>query len=42
VQNVATQVRKGKQRRTKYGYIQSGDWKKATVELHPDDKIELF
>ncbi len=42
VESVATQVRKGKQRRTRYGMSKAGDWKKATVQLHKDDKIEMF
>ncbi|MBI1337128.1 MAG: 50S ribosomal protein L23 [Phycisphaera sp.] len=42
VVSVATQVRKGKDKRTKHGVINTGSWKKATVEVHPDDKIELF
>jgi large subunit ribosomal protein L23 len=40
--NVATQVRKGKHTRTKYGHAKKPDWKRATVQLHPDDRIELF
>lgn len=39
---VSTQVRKGKAFRTRHGLSHTGQWKKATVELHPDDKIELF
>jgi len=42
VANVRTQVRKGKAYRTKYGEEHAGDWKKAIVQLHPEDKIELF
>jgi large subunit ribosomal protein L23 len=42
VQSVATQVRKGKEFRTKFGVGHTGQWKKATVALHPDDKIDLF
>ena len=42
VSKVRTQVRKGKSFRTKYGASNTGDWKKAVVELHPDDKIDLF
>ena len=32
----------GKQRRTKSGYKNMGDWKKAIVKLHADHKIDLF
>ena len=42
VLNVRTQTRKGKAYRTKYGVEHAGDWKKAVVELHPDDKIDLI
>lgn len=42
VQKVRTQVRKGKAFRTRYGPSNTGDWKKALVELHPEDKIDLF
>ena len=42
VQSVNTQVRKGRGRRLKYGLIIEPETKKATVRLHPDDKIELF
>ncbi len=42
VEGVATQVRKGKYRRTRWGQAKTPDWKKATVQLHEDDRIELF
>lgn len=42
VARVNTQVRKGVHKRTKYGMSYTGDWKKAIVQLHPEDKIELF
>lgn len=42
VTSVATVTRKGKNRRTRYGWAYTGNWKKAIVELHPDDKIELL
>ena len=42
VEKVSTQVRKGKMRRTRNGYRKTSDWKKATVQLHEDDRIELF
>ena len=42
VESVSTQIRKGKYRKTRFGTAKTKDWKKATVQLHPDDKIELF
>lgn len=42
VAKVRTQVRKGKTYRTRAGIGKDGDWKKAIVELHPEDKIEIF
>jgi len=42
VTKVSTQVRKGKSFRTRYGESNTGDWKKAVVQLHPEDKINLF
>ena len=42
VEKVATQIRKGKYFRTRFGPAKTSDWKKATVQLHPDDKIDLF
>jgi len=42
VEKVSTQVRKGKSFRTRYGESNTGNWKKAVVQLHPDDKIDLF
>ena len=42
VEKVATQTRPGKPRRTRYGYTDSGEWKRATVHLHADDRIEFF
>jgi large subunit ribosomal protein L23 len=42
VNKVRTQVRKGVHFRTKWGETKTGDWKKATVELHMDDSIDLF
>jgi large subunit ribosomal protein L23 len=32
----------GKPRRTRSGYKSTGEWKKAVVKLHPDQKIDLF
>ncbi|MEE9403869.1 MAG: 50S ribosomal protein L23 [Algisphaera sp.] len=42
VERVATQVRKGKYFRTKFGPGKTSDWKKAVVYLHADDSIDLF
>lgn len=42
VLSVATQNRLGKLRRTRWGVARSRSWKRATVKLHPDDKIDLF
>lgn len=42
VVKVATQIRKGKYFRTKFGQAKTGNWKRATVQLHSDDRIELF
>lgn len=42
VVEVATQNRMGDTHRSKSGIHQDQDWKRATVKLHPDDKIELF
>lgn len=39
---VSTQVRKGRTYRTRYGVTNTGDWKKAVVQLHEDDRIDLF
>lgn len=42
VHDVNTQVRKGKERRMRFGWVSEKVTKKATVRLHPDDTIELF
>jgi len=42
VARVSTQVRKGRTYRTRFGVSNSGDWKRATVQLHADDRIDLF
>ncbi len=42
VVSVATQVRKGKHFRTRFGPAKASNWKKATVHLHDEDRIELF
>lgn len=39
---VRTQNRVGKPRRHKMMYGQTKNWKKAIVELHPDDRIAFF
>ena len=42
VASVATQVRKGKYFRTRFGHAKTSEWKRATVQLHEDDRIDLF
>lgn len=42
VVKVATQVRKGTYFRNKFGQGKKPDWKKAVVQLHADDRIDLF
>ena len=42
VVEVRTQVRKGQYKRNKFGEYKTPDWKRAIVQLHPDDKIELI
>jgi large subunit ribosomal protein L23 len=42
VEKVSTQVRKGRTYRTRHGVTNTGDWKKAVVQLHEDDRIDLF
>ena len=42
VEKISTQVRKGRTYRTRYGVANTGDWKRATVQLHQDDRIEIF
>jgi large subunit ribosomal protein L23 len=42
VVKVSTQVRKGEVTRTRFGETQQPSWKRATVQLHPDDKIDLL
>lgn len=32
----------GKPRRSRTGYTTTGEWKKAIVKLHADNKIDLF
>lgn len=42
VASVATMVRKGTYFRNRFGTGKKPDWKKAVVQLHEDDRIELF
>jgi large subunit ribosomal protein L23 len=42
VEDVRTLVRKGKARRTKVGYAQGTNVKRAIVKLADESKIELF
>ncbi|MBL1215928.1 MAG: 50S ribosomal protein L23 [Planctomycetes bacterium] len=42
VESVSTIRRKGKTRRTRWGYRYTGDVKKAIVKVHPEDRIEFF
>ncbi len=42
VEKVTTQIRKGKQRRTRFGWGQEPDVKTAVVRLNEKDTIELF
>ncbi|MBC22388.1 MAG: 50S ribosomal protein L23 [Phycisphaerae bacterium] len=39
---VATQTRKGGDRRLRYGYVKGATTKRAIVKIHPEDRIELF
>ncbi len=42
VENVRTQVRKGKQARFRQSMGQQSSWKKAIVTLNAEDKIDFF
>ena len=42
VVGVATQNRKGQQRRNRFGFWRTPARKIATVKVHPEDRIELF
>ncbi len=42
VDKVSTQVHKGKEFRTRFGPRRQPDTKSATVQVHPDDRIDLF
>jgi len=42
VDKISTMIRKGKYRRTRFGPAKTSSWKKAVIQLHPDDRIDLF
>jgi large subunit ribosomal protein L23 len=42
VRKVATQIRKGKYFRTRFGQAKKPNWKKAVVQLHEEDRIDVF
>lgn len=42
VTEVATIRRKGKVKRTRYGYSKTSEIKKAIVKVHTEDRIEFF
>jgi large subunit ribosomal protein L23 len=42
VLSVATQTRRGRIKRNRFGTFVKGAHKRAIVKIHPDDKIELF
>jgi len=42
VLKTATMRRRGKVRRTRFGYAYTGETKRAIVKVHPEDRIELF
>jgi len=42
VLNVRTVIVAGKPKRTRSGYKTTSAWKKAIVELHADNKLDLF
>jgi len=42
VAKVSTQVRKGQYTRTRFGLGKTTNWKRATVQLHEEDRIDLF
>jgi large subunit ribosomal protein L23 len=42
VVRVLTQIRKGHTFRTRWGMSRKPDWKKAIVQLHEDDRIDLI
>lgn len=42
VEKVNTQIRKGQYFRTRFGPGKTSSWKKAIVQLHAEDRIDLF
>ena len=42
VERVSTMIRKGKYFRNRFGTGKTSEWKKAVVQLHPEDRIDLF
>ena len=42
VTKVRTQTRPATHKRTRFGLAITAPWKRATVELHKEDRIELF
>jgi large subunit ribosomal protein L23 len=42
VVKVSTQNRMGKYKKTRYGVGRTPNWKRATVQLHAEDRIDLF
>jgi len=42
VVKVSTQIRKGKYLKTKFGVGKTSSWKRASVQVHSDDRIEMF
>ena len=42
VLSVATQVRKGQQKRNKFGFWRAKAKKQAVVKIHAEDTIDLF
>jgi large subunit ribosomal protein L23 len=42
VLGVTTQIRKGKNIRTRFGASKKSDWKKASIQVHEEDKINII
>ena len=42
VRQVRTQMRKGTHFRNRFGAGRTSDWKKAVVEVHPEDRIDVI
>lgn len=42
VVGISTLRRRGKMRRTRFGYSKTPDTKRAIVKVHAEDRIELF